>query len=116
MAAYKWNCSAFECAGDKGPVKEDGGAHSMKYVTHSVNRFDNSVADYLEKLNGSLTNELTFVVKKAQSSEILLYDSSVVQCVMYSTNFACYLFFVVSQDDEMKVTFVDCFDVVGDVR
>ena len=45
-----------------------------------------------------------------------MYDSSVVQCVMYSINFACYLFFVISQDDEMKVTFVDCFDVVGDVR
>ena len=89
--------------------------HTMAYVTYSINKFDENVSEYLVKLNASLTNGLTFIVKKYQSDEIKTYDSNITEKVMYSKNFDCYLFFL-KFDKRTTISMIECFDVIGNVN
>lgn len=87
----------------------------MTYVTKSINKFDESVSEYLVKLNDCFTNGLTFIVKKYQSEEIKTYDSTIVEKIMYSSNFDCYLFFL-KFDKKSVVSMIERFDVIGNVN
>ena len=87
----------------------------MSIVTKSISTFNEDVEEYLAKLNGSLTNQLMFVVKKYQTDEMKTYESKIVKKIMYSKNFKCYLFFLCFSNVE-RITMIDCFDVIGDVN
>ena len=75
--------------------------------------YNQQIDAMLARLNGSLTSDLKFVARKAQTQEVKGYLSKYIEKVLYSKNFNCYIF-VLKIKESGTTVLVDYFDVIGD--
>lgn len=85
----------------------------MSYKTLSmINPIGEDTEATLKRINNSLNNNLRLLVCRHQDKEIKTYSSSIVENIMYSENFKCYVFSLTIKDKEYTVL-IDYFDVIG---